>query len=78
MMLLVHPVDPTIKRLERLLKYVICHTDSSESLLIKPGDIYKKKALNELEKRSKEDFIVFLVMEGVMRCLVVRGQSGMQ
>ena len=60
MMLLVHPVDPTIKRLERLLKYVICHTDSSESLLIKPGDIYKKKALNELEKRSKEDFIVFL------------------
>lgn len=59
-MLLVHPVDPTIKRLERLLKYVICHTDSSESLLIKPGDIYKKKALNELEKRSKEDFIVFL------------------
>lgn len=60
MLLLVHPVDPTIKRLERLLKYVIRHTDSSESLLIKPGDIYKKKALNELEKRSKEDFIVFL------------------
>ena len=45
MMLLVHPVDPTIKRLERLLKYVICHTDSSESLLIKPGDIYNNSSL---------------------------------
>lgn len=60
MLFLVHPVDPTIKRLKRLLKYVIRHTEYSESLLIEPGDIYKMKALNELEKRSKEDFIVFL------------------
>ena len=42
MLLLVHPVDPTIKRLERLLKYVIRHTDSSEFLLIKPVSVQKR------------------------------------
>ena len=60
MIFLVHPIDPTIKRLRRIVKYVIRHTEMTETLLISPGDAHKKYAHKKIEEQSDEDFIVFL------------------
>lgn len=60
MLFLIHPIDPTIKRLKKLVKYVEKNTIFSESLLIKPGDTYKIQALKEIQERPVEDLIVFL------------------
>lgn len=60
MIFLVHPIDPTIKRLRRIIRYVIRHTKMAETLLIFPGEAHKKYAHKKIEEQSDEDFIVFL------------------